>query len=329
MPASPPLSLEFFAGGAAAACATFFTNPFDVVKTRFQLQGELMMRGQYIPTYRNIPHAVYLIGRHDGIVAIQKGLVAHLLYQILVNGSRLGVYQICVNNGLTKNAEGQTTYGRTLLWGALCGTLGGWISCPFYMIKTRVQARAVQEIAVGFQHDGHHTIADAVRTILRESGVRGLWRGWDGAILRVTSCSAAQLSTFSSVKAYIERNGYVSAGFQSTAVSSIIAGAVCSVAMTPFDMAATRLMNQPNIVIGESASETSAARCIRPATYANAIDCLVKVWRSEGLHGMYKGLAPVFFRITPHSIISLTIWDQIRMLYFTKVARNSKFEGTG
>lgn len=33
--------MDFLVGGAAGVGAGFFSNPFDVVKTRMQLQGEL------------------------------------------------------------------------------------------------------------------------------------------------------------------------------------------------------------------------------------------------------------------------------------------------
>ena len=40
-------------------------------------------------------------------------------------------------------------------------------------------------------------------TIVKEHGVKGLWRGVSGAMLRVMIGSAAQLSTFSAAKKYI------------------------------------------------------------------------------------------------------------------------------
>jgi solute carrier family 25 protein 34/35 len=40
-------------------------------------------------------------------------------------------------------------------------------------------------------------------TIVKEHGVKGLWRGVSGAMLRVMIGSAAQLSIFSSAKEYI------------------------------------------------------------------------------------------------------------------------------
>lgn len=80
--------MDFIVGGLAGVAAGFFSNPFDVVKTRMQLQGELRARGQHAVHYRNIPHAMYTIVKHDGLSALQKGLVPALWFQWVVNGVR-------------------------------------------------------------------------------------------------------------------------------------------------------------------------------------------------------------------------------------------------
>lgn len=81
-------TMDFLVGGLAGVGAGFFSNPFDVVKTRMQLQGELRAKGQHAVYYKNIPHAMYTIVKHDGVSALQKGLVPALWFQLVVNGVR-------------------------------------------------------------------------------------------------------------------------------------------------------------------------------------------------------------------------------------------------
>lgn len=83
--------MDFIIGGTAAMCAGFFTNPLEVIKTRIQLQGELQKKGEHFIHYKNIIHASYQIVKHDGLLALQKGLFPATLVQLIMNGSRLGV----------------------------------------------------------------------------------------------------------------------------------------------------------------------------------------------------------------------------------------------
>ena len=129
---------EFFLGGVAACGACLFTNPLEVVKTRMQLQGELKARGTYQRHYRNVFHAFFTIGRVDGILALQKGLVPALWYQLFMNGCRLGSYQCFFNLGLTKNSKGEVSIFRSVPAGALAGCIGAFVSSPFYMVRNYI-----------------------------------------------------------------------------------------------------------------------------------------------------------------------------------------------
>lgn len=128
--------VEFLLAGIAACGAGFFSNPLEVVKTRMQLQGELKARGQYAVHYRNVFHAFYTVAKSDGFIAIQKGLVPALWYQFLMNGFRLGTYQIINNLGLTKDSQGELSLPRSVLAGAVSGSMGAFVGSPIYMVSS-------------------------------------------------------------------------------------------------------------------------------------------------------------------------------------------------
>lgn len=66
--------MDFLIGGAAATCAGVFSNPFDVIKTRQQLQGELQKcTSNARQPYGSSWQAVKTIVRAEGISGLQKG----------------------------------------------------------------------------------------------------------------------------------------------------------------------------------------------------------------------------------------------------------------
>lgn len=129
---------EFVLGGLAGSGACLFTNPLEVVKTRMQLQGELKARGSYAIHYRNAFHASYTIARHEGILALQKGLVPGICYQVIMNGARLGSYQIFTNTGLTLGEDGQPVFLKCVIAGAISGALGAFLGSPVYMVRSEL-----------------------------------------------------------------------------------------------------------------------------------------------------------------------------------------------
>jgi len=129
------MAAEFLIGGLAASGACFFTNPMEVAKTRMQLQGELVARGQHAVHYRNVLHAFYTIGRVDGLLALQKGLVPAVWYQFVMNGVRLGFYQRVLDMGLTNDRNGRISVVRCVAAGAFSGALGSAVASPLYMVS--------------------------------------------------------------------------------------------------------------------------------------------------------------------------------------------------
>lgn len=185
--------MEFAIGGAAAVTAGIFTNPLEVLKIRMQLQGELKSKGQHAVYYRNAFHALYVVIKNDGILALQNGLVAASWVQLIMNGMRfgnfylfslyilfrsvsfyfqlfIGTYDFFGSRGWLYDTQGELVFYRSVLISGTGGVLGHLLANPFFITKTHLQAQAVESIAVGYQHH-HQSLTDAFKTIYKKEGV--------------------------------------------------------------------------------------------------------------------------------------------------------------
>ncbi|KAJ3138487.1 Mitochondrial oxaloacetate carrier protein [Irineochytrium annulatum] len=303
--------------------AVTFTNPWEVVKTRLQLQGELESRhtqsrsaGPPPPKqYKSAVSAFSKIVYNEGVRGIQRGLAPAYAYQVVLNGTRLGLYEpirdlnVWAIGGATGKSAAEVSGGARafamVASGGMCGVLGSFLASPLYLVKTRMQSYSPQH-AVGHQHTYvTKGTAHALSHVYRSEGVRGLWRGVDAAMVRTGIGSAVQLSSYDGCKRALLKSGWfnrqggeggIELHFAASAVTSLF---VC-IAMNPFDVISTRLYNQ-HVVDGKQGS-----------LYSSGLDCFMKTVRAEGLGALYKGFSAHYLRIGPHTILTFVFLEQVK-----------------
>jgi len=282
--------MSFGIGSMSGAMATVLSNPFEVVKTRFQLQGELAAGPK---AYRSLGHAFIRIVSDEGILSIQKGLVAGVTFQILFSGIRVGLYDHVL--GIVKSDR--APYVSKIFAGAATGCMSAAVSSPFYLVKCRLQAQASgQGVAIGTQH-GYTGMANGLSQIYKQDGFLGLYRGVDGFILRTAVGSAFQLSVFDVAKPPCQEH---LGNYPGTLAAAGLAGVAAATAMNPFDVVCTRLYNQPRLEDG------------RGKLYSGPLNCFWKSLQAEGPIFLFKGWTSHFFRLGPHTVYTLFFFDKIK-----------------
>ncbi|CAK9815231.1 Solute carrier family 25 member 35 [Anthophora plagiata] len=298
-----PLGIEFAIGALAAVGAGFFTNPVDVIKVRLQLQGELEARNSYKKIYKNTLHAAYLIAKHEGVLALQAGIVPALYFQVVLNGIRLGIYNTAKKSELIINDKGNTDILKTTLLTGTAGCIGAVLGSPFYMVKTQIQAQSAQSIAVGYQHNYEGTWY-AFKCLWKEGGLVALYRGWHANIPRLFVGSATQLTTFGLTADWLRSlEVFPNQPLLLTFLASLIGGSCVALTIQPFDVLATRIYNQRTEAGGKG------------SLYNGLLDASIKIFRTEGLTGLYKGIFPTWMRIAPHTVLCLVFYEKLEQLY--------------
>ena len=223
----------FIAGGIAACGAVTATHPFETVKIRLQLQGELQSKDVAVKNYRGVFHGVGVIVKNEGLKGIYRGIGCAYIYQILLNGCRLGFYEplraTCTN--LIYKDPNVQSLGINIFSGASSGVLGAMAGSPFFLIKTRLQSYS-PFLPVGTQHKYRNAV-DGMSQIYRSEGVRGLYRGMAAAMVRTGAGSSVQLPTYFFAKRRLIRHFGMEDGLALHLLSSTASGFVVCVCMHP------------------------------------------------------------------------------------------------
>jgi solute carrier family 25 protein 34/35 len=139
---------------------------------------------------------------------------------------------------------------------------------------------------------------DGLRKVYAAEGAAGLMRGLNGALPRVMTGSAVQLSSYDTCKAAAASAG-VPVGTQQHLAASLAASLLTVTAMNPWDVISTRLYQ----------SQGNAT------SYSGPIDCARQTIRVEGWAALQKGWLAQYGRLGPHTILTFMLLEQVRPVF--------------
>ncbi|KAI9829520.1 MAG: Mitochondrial oxaloacetate carrier protein [Phylliscum demangeonii] len=282
----------FIAGGLAACGAVSVSHPAETAKIRLQLQGELQSKTQAPRMYKGVFHGIGVIVKNEGLRGIFRGISCAYVYQMVLNGCRLGFYEPLrqsLTTALYDNPNRQSL-GINIFSGAASGMLGAAAGSPFFLIKTRLQSFS-PFLPVGTQHH-YKNAADGLRQVYGREGVKGLYRGVGAAMVRTGFGSSVQLPTYFFAKRRLVKHFQMQEGMLLHLASSAASGVVVCCVMHPPDTVMSRMYNQTGNL------------------YKGIFDCLYKTISTEGVFAIYKGFFAHLARILPHTILTLTLAEQ-------------------
>ncbi|KAJ6036984.1 hypothetical protein N7540_001263 [Penicillium herquei] len=286
----------FIAGGIAACGAVTVTHSFETVKIRLQLQGELQTKTEAVKKYNGVLHGVKVILQNEGPRGLFRGIGSAYIYQVLLNGCRLGLYEPIRSNATSAIYKDSTvqSLGVNVFAGAASGVIGAAAGSPFFLVKTRLQSFS-PFLPVGTQHNYKNSF-DGLSKIYKSEGVKGIYRGVGAAMVRTSFGSAVQLPTYFFAKRRLTRHLGMEEGPALHLASSAVSGFVVCCFMHPPDTIMARMYNQTGNL------------------YGGALDCLLKTVRKEGVLAIYKGFFAHLARILPHTILTLSLAEQTNKL---------------
>ncbi|KAH6869177.1 mitochondrial carrier domain-containing protein [Thelonectria olida] len=228
---TPAISLA--AGAVAGAVEATITYPFEFAKTRAQLNRNVAGAG--VAASKNPFSVISQTARLDGFHAIYTGCSTLILGTACKAGVRFLSFD-AIKNQLA-DSNGKLSPGRGILAGMMAGAIESVaVVTPTERIKTALidDARSSTRRYNGGIH--------ALRTILAESGFRGIYRGLLSTTLKQSATSAVRMGSFNILKETISsrtstktaKHPVVTFGMGATA------GVITVCATQPFDTVKTR-----------------------------------------------------------------------------------------
>ncbi|KAJ0177128.1 hypothetical protein K1T71_007137 [Dendrolimus kikuchii] len=282
-------------GAWAAEAATY---PFDLTKTRLQIQSEVAAakHGYKLENLGMVKTAVG-IAKQEGILKLWSGLMPMFQRHAIYSGCRLIFYEHIRN--VLKDEKGKVSLGAASLGGLAAGSLAQLIASPTDLVKVQMQAEGrniLQGKPARFQN-----CRQAYAMLYAEAGLLGFWRGAVPNVQRAALVNMGDLAAYDCTKQFLMREFGMADNALVHAAAAFTAGFVAAVLGTPADVLKTRLMNQP---VGSDG---------RGTLYRSMIDCLQQSVRNEGILSLYKGFLPLWMRLGPWALINWIAFENIML----------------
>lgn len=285
----------FIAANFAESCM----YSLDVGKTRMQVQGEEFKKtGKGKPT--NMFRTLYDIATKEGWRTLYAGFSAMILRNFIFNSSRVMLYDIFRRRYIYKDSEDRDAISvpAAFLCGCAAGCAAQSMANPFDIVKVRMQMDGRRK-AMGLEPRGTSCMQE-MRSIYRQGGVRGMWRGVAPSCTRACLMTAGDVGSYDVCKRGLKKYFGLEEGLALRFASSMVAGGVAALLSNPADVIKSRVMNQPTNNAGEG------------LYYKGSIDCLTKLLNEEGFFNLYKGLIPCWLRLGPWSVLFWLSVEQLR-----------------
>ena len=136
--------------------------------------------------------------------------------------------------------------------------------------------------------------------MLREGGIKGLWRGNGINVIKIAPESAIKFAAYDSLKRLVRGDVDRELAVYERFIAGSLAGGMSQTAIYPLEVMKTRL----------------ALR--RTGEYSGMFDCAKKLYRSEGLRVFYRGYLPNLLGILPYAGIDLAVYETLKQKYLLR-----------
>ncbi|KAI1612489.1 solute carrier family 25 [Exophiala viscosa] len=186
-------------GGLAGVTSVTFTYPLDIVRTRLSIQSASFAalgrhEGKLPGMWQTMSNMYKTEG---GVAGLYRGIIPTIAGVAPYVGLNFMVYE-SVRHYFTEPGEKNPAWYRKLAAGAISGAVAQTCTYPFDVLRRRFQINSMS--GMGYQYK---SIWDAIRTIVGQEGVLGLYKGIVPNLLKVAPSMASSWLSFEMTRDYL------------------------------------------------------------------------------------------------------------------------------
>ncbi|KAL6057504.1 Calcium-binding mitochondrial carrier protein Aralar1 [Balamuthia mandrillaris] len=279
-------------GFVAGAAGQYTVYPYDTIKTRLQNQNKTLGT-----LYKHSLDCLLKIVKTEGILGLYKGVSVVALMTSPEKALKLGVNDFCRSK--LARPDGTVSYRNDLLAGGTAGGVQLLLTCPMEIVKIRLQMLGQQQQPSSPASVSALGRASGPLTVIRELGVRGLYKGSMATWLRDIPFSMIYFPLYHRMKSYLKRTrGKV--GPLELFVAGTSCGCLAAALVTPADVIKTRIQTD------------------KTGRYHGTLDCIYQTSR-EGFSAFWKGTIPRLFTRGPQFGVTLLTYEALQKLFLGSV----------
>ncbi|CAD8198655.1 unnamed protein product [Paramecium octaurelia] len=189
----PPLSKKIYAGLATGGIGISIASPFDVIKVRFQVDGNLPVEQR---RYKNLTDAYIKIYKQDGLHGFWRGVTPNIIRNAVINCAELATFDH-IKESLIKTGLFHEGLACHFASSVCAGFIAAVVGQPVDLIKTRVMNQNVGVLTV-------------VKNIIKNEGVMNLYNGFSANAGRIITWNICMFVTLGQVRLFALNNFYKS-----------------------------------------------------------------------------------------------------------------------
>ncbi|XP_063900863.1 uncharacterized protein LOC135120485 [Zophobas morio] len=184
--------------------------------------------------------------------------------------------------------------GKYFVAGGIAGASSRTVTAPLDRLKVLLQVQSSK-------NPKYKGIINGFRTIYKESGITGFWRGNGINVLKIAPETAVKFFSYEQVKKWLNADSE-QISIKMRLISGGLAGLTAQAAVYPLEVLKTRLITQEKRL--------------------GLVKTFTGILKKEGLVAFFQGIKPALLGVVPFAALDLSVFESLKRSYMNRRDRH-------